>query len=118
MNEQNLIPFKEGQSGNPKGKPKGTIHLTTLLKKMMVKKFSLPELTGHNRKLTTAELIVLRLAKDAIRGNAHAQDTIIERLEGKVSQPIEQNMNVVTMPEIKIDGKPLRFDIGSKAGNV
>jgi hypothetical protein len=118
MNEQNLIPFKEGQSGNPKGKPKGTIHLTTLLKKMMVKKFSLPELTGHNRKLTTAELIVLRLAKDAIRGNAHAQDTIIERLEGKVTQHGEQNVNVVTMPQITVDGKPLEYDIGSKGGKV
>src|SRR3989338_8170696 len=118
MNEQNLVPFQKGKSGNPKGKPRGTISITTHLKKLMTTKLSVPELTGSDVKLTSKELIALRLVKDAIRGNAHAQDTIIERLEGKVTQPSEQNVNVVTMPQITVDGEPLRYDLGSKGGQV
>lgn len=80
----------------------------------MTAKLSVPELTGSNAKLTAKELIALRLVKDAISGNSHAQDTIIDRLEGKVTQLMEQSVNVVTMPKIEIDGRPLEFDVGNK----
>lgn len=34
-NEQNLTPFPKGVSGNPKGLPKGTIHLSTRIQNML-----------------------------------------------------------------------------------
>jgi hypothetical protein len=34
-NEQNLIPAKKGEVRNPKGKPKGTLHLSTHIKNML-----------------------------------------------------------------------------------
>lgn len=34
-NEQNLIPAKKGEVRNPNGKPKGTIHLSTHIQRMM-----------------------------------------------------------------------------------
>lgn len=34
-NEQNLKPFKPGQSGNPKGAKKGSIHLSTHIQNLM-----------------------------------------------------------------------------------
>lgn len=34
-NEQNLIPAKKGEVRNPKGKPKGTIHLSTHIQNML-----------------------------------------------------------------------------------
>jgi len=114
MNEQNLKPFKKGQSGNPKGKPKGTVSITTHLKRLMNKKISVPELTGSDDKLTVKELIALRLIKDAIDGKHHAQNIILERLEGKVTQKVEQNTTVVDMPSIYIDGVELEFDVGEK----
>lgn len=114
MNKQNLIPFPKGRSGNPKGKPKGTVSITTHLKRLMTAKLSVPELTGSDVKLAAKELIALRLVKDAINGNSHAQDTIIERLEGKVTQLMEQSATVVTMPKIEINGKPLEFEVGNK----
>lgn len=32
---ENLKPFKPGQSGNPKGQAKGTIHLSTHIQNML-----------------------------------------------------------------------------------
>lgn len=34
-NEQNLKPWRPGQSGNPAGKPKGTKHLSTRIQELM-----------------------------------------------------------------------------------
>ncbi len=34
-NEQNLKSWVKGQSGNPKGKPKGSIHLSTRIRDLM-----------------------------------------------------------------------------------
>jgi len=34
-NIQNLKPWKQGQSGNPSGKPKGAKHLSTLIQELM-----------------------------------------------------------------------------------
>lgn len=34
-NEQNLIPFKPGQSGNPAGKPKGARSLSTIIREFL-----------------------------------------------------------------------------------
>ena len=34
-NSQNLKPWKTGQSGNIKGKPKGTVHLSTRIRKLL-----------------------------------------------------------------------------------
>lgn len=31
----NLKPFKKGQSGNPKGRPKGSFNMSTLIKEML-----------------------------------------------------------------------------------
>ena len=33
--EDNLKPFKKGQSGNPNGRPKGSISITTIIKRLL-----------------------------------------------------------------------------------
>jgi hypothetical protein len=66
MNNNNLTPYKPGQSGNPKGKRKGTKNLSSILKKM-------------------------RLLYEAYNGNIRAIQEIFNRTEGKVKEVSEFN---------------------------
>ena len=69
--------FKPGQSGNPKGRPPGTISLTTLIKQELDK---CPD--GKDKK-TYADLIVKRILTKAIRdGDSQIIKTIWAYTDG------------------------------------
>ena len=100
-----LIPFKAGKSGNASGKNKGSQSLIPILKKLLKKQITIYDYevldseTGKpaERKVTTAEAIVLTLVKKAIEGDMKALSIIIERTDGKVLESftgiIDQNVN-------------------------
>ena len=76
---KNLKPWKPGQSGNPKGRPKKNICLTSLLKEEIAKLN--PE---DKKKRTWGELIVLATMRLAIKGNATALKEVWARIDGRV----------------------------------
>lgn len=68
--------FKTGQSGNPKGRPKGTNNfktdlLTTLKSSVKVTR------DGKPRKVSTQEAALLRLREQALGGNTRALDRLL-----------------------------------------
>ena len=82
--KSNLKPWKKGQSGNPKGRPKKADCLTSLLKEE-IEKVDPEDKDGR----THMEMIVdatMRLAKN---GNATALKEIWERMDGKVRDKLE-----------------------------
>ena len=80
--------WKPGESGNPKGAPKGPT-LTTLLRKVLEGEIEMKDLeTGQYRKITKAELVMIALVKEAVQGNVKAAREILDRLDGKVPQKI------------------------------
>lgn len=86
-NEQNLIPFKPGQSGNPSGKPKGTQHLTTKLWHALQQKVKGTE-------DTYADKLIQRILNDAIvKGNTTLITTILSRIDGALLQGIDITSN-------------------------
>jgi len=79
-NEQNLKPFKKGQSGNPKGRPKKLPHLEELL----------ADILGEDKEgITAAEAILRALRAKATKGDIRAAEVLLERAYGKAKQGIE-----------------------------
>ena len=63
--------FRKGRSGNPAGRPKGSISLSGLTRKVALKRHSV-RIEGKPRRLTTLELLVLKLNGMAASGHPGA----------------------------------------------
>lgn len=80
--KRNKHTFKPGQSGNPKGRPKGELRISEVLRldsQVVLEKFG----KAHNKTGTRAELLSEILWDMALRGNLKAIELILDRLEGK-----------------------------------
>lgn len=69
--------FKKGQSGNPKGRPKGSKNLKTDV--LHTLKISVPLTTnGKTKKISTQKAALLRLREKALRGDLRALEKFLE----------------------------------------
>lgn len=63
--------FRPGQSGNPRGRPKGARSTGTIVTGVLNKKVSLTS-AGQRRQVPLKEAIVLRMAEAALKGDLKA----------------------------------------------
>ncbi len=63
--------FKTGQSGNPKGRPKGTLNLATVLARTLREKVVIDE-NGKRKTVTKLEVAIAQLVTKATSGDGHA----------------------------------------------
>jgi len=68
--------FKPGQSGNPKGRPKGSKNFATILQQQLTKKITIT-VDGKPRRVTVQEVIARRLATDSMKGTTKAMELLI-----------------------------------------
>ena len=68
--------FKPGESGNPRGRPKGRKNLETVIEKELAKRVTVTE-NGRTRKVTKREVIVQRLVHDSMKGQHKATDLVL-----------------------------------------
>jgi len=73
--------WKPGQSGNPRGRPKGTRYITELAREKLGKP------CPHAPEKTWAEYLVDRWLGQAVENAGYFKE-LMDRLEGKVTQPI------------------------------
>jgi len=71
--------FKSGQSGNPRGRPKGTRNLSTDLAEISSRRVSIRE-NGKERRISRQEAILLSLYTKALHGDVRAAMSIINML--------------------------------------
>ena len=84
---ENLKPFKKGESGNPGGRPKGSLSITALVKAELMK---CPE--GEDKK-TYADLVVKRILSKAIKdGDDKMIDRIWKYIDGMPKESIDITM--------------------------
>ncbi len=72
--------FKPGESGNPRGRPKGQKSVSTLIDEVMRKKVRIRE-GGKVKKVSQVEALLRRVLRDGLKGNAKATDQVIKLLQ-------------------------------------
>lgn len=71
--------WKKGQSGNPKGRPKRSKNLTTLIDQELERPIEIKE-DGRRQRLTKREAIVRRLVNNALAGNTRSIEFLAKHL--------------------------------------
>ncbi|MEQ8992764.1 MAG: DUF5681 domain-containing protein [Pseudomonadales bacterium] len=69
--------FKPGQSGNPRGRPKGSKNFKTDLLEVLKMPVQIGE-NGRKRKISSQRAGLLRLREKALAGDARALDRLLE----------------------------------------
>ena len=72
--------FNPGESGNPKGRPKGAKSEATILQDLLQHKISLND-RGRTRRITVLEGILRRIADDCLKGNIKSATFLLNRLQ-------------------------------------
>ena len=104
-NEENLIPFKKGQSGNPKGRPVGSKNRSTIAKIWLsVEQNQKNPLTNQDEDMSQEDLITLALIKKARKGDVQAYQKLLDSAYGAPVQQIEQtNIEQPLFPDVSKD---------------
>jgi hypothetical protein len=104
-NEENLIRYKKGQSGNPKGRPKGSKNRSTVARKWLaLEQDKNNPITDVEETLSQEDLMTLALIKKAREGDATAYQKLLDSAYGAPVQQIEQtNIEQPLFPDVKED---------------
>ncbi len=81
--------FKKGQSGNPKGRPKGTLNMATVLERTLREKVVINE-NGKRKTVTKLEAAVKQLSNKAASGELKALQLLAALVRSAEERGIRQ----------------------------
>ena len=115
-NEENLIPYKKGQSGNPNGRPKKIENVLKdvflseynvklsksqteeIIKNILSKsKSELVELAKNDNLPFWISMIAKKATRDYERGSIHLLELLFDRVYGKPKETVDQNIEAKTI---------------------
>lgn len=67
--------FKPGRSGNPKGRPKGSRNLATIISEMLARRIP-TKINGETQRILPTEALVQVVLRKALNGDRHAWETV------------------------------------------
>jgi hypothetical protein len=82
--------FKPGQSGNPRGRPKGAKNHATILHEILHRQLSIRD-RGRTRSVPLIEAMLLKFAEEALRGNPKAAAFLLNRYGPAEQEDAAQN---------------------------
>lgn len=93
--------FRKGNSGNPKGRPKGSRNFARVLDAELDKKITISE-NGVHRRVDTITAVIKRLVQQSLGGDQKATTTLLA-LKGRFSPPGE------SLPDVPVE--PFELDL-------
>jgi len=112
VNEQNLIPFQKGQSGNPNGRPRKYVstlresgyklsEINDCIQVMMAMTVDELKEAFENKNATVLEKTIAAAIKKSIeKGSLYSIETLLSRVYGKPKESVDMEMSgevVVTL---------------------
>jgi len=110
--------FKKGVSGNPKGRPRGSLNVAVVFVKTLREKVVINE-HGQRKTVTKLEAALKQLVNKAASGNLRAVDQLVELAsdaEDKQNATGMQNPVIGELDHEVIDGILKRFKEGEEEG--
>ncbi|MCP4230251.1 MAG: hypothetical protein GY771_08895 [bacterium] len=106
---RNGTSFKQGQSGNPKGRPKKGETFKEILEKILEER-QVRDIAGQTKRPKKKEILARVLIEKALEGDSSFMKQALDRLVGLPAQQIElegtlqapQDINIVLPPGVKI----------------
>jgi Family of unknown function (DUF5681) len=101
--------FRPGQSGNPKGRPKGSRSLAATLKKVTERKVPVTE-NGKTSWISADEVVLLQLLRNAMRGDSSAIKLLfplIDRYRDSPAAPNAKNPHPRTVIILPSNGREI-----------
>jgi hypothetical protein len=81
--------FARGQSGNPRGRPKGSKNESTILSEILNRKIETRTGTGHPQRISVLEGILLRIAENSLKGDTKSAAFLLNRFAALVSGELQ-----------------------------
>lgn len=93
--------FKPGHSGNPKGRPKGSKSLITIVKENFDQKIQINE-NGKSKTVTIKEAIVKRFSNQALSGDIKALNALVGMVRGTslLQEDIDETKSLIDDKEL------------------
>ena len=110
--------FKQGQSGNPKGRPKGRRNLQTIMNDLVNRTVSITE-NGRTRRVKYLEAFAHQLAAKALNGSTRDQIMLLKAIRDYAPELLKEaeipQSLTVRFVEAK-DGRPYPSDESESSG--
>ena len=100
--------FRKGQSGNPKGRPKGTLNMATVLERTLRERVVINE-NGKRKTITKLEAAVKQLTNKAASGELKALQLLIAQVRSAEERAVQtSNSSPCLEPDEKVVSEILR----------
>lgn len=123
---ENLKPWKEGQSGNPNGRPKGSKNRATIVREILNALVDEKNDEGKptGKKIPAVEAITRAQLIKALSGDPKAYELLMDSSFGKITDKVQTTHTFKQMGRVKVEEKSadnpeapasvkeLSFDVG------
>jgi hypothetical protein len=84
--------FRAGQSGNPRGRPRGARNLSTVVAAALSERVAINE-NGRRRRITKLEAAIKQLVNRAASGEARATQLLLALVQANEARPAQHDAN-------------------------